>query len=166
MDLVYKGKSNQPWDGANRAYETCEVYSSGHVLIEQYDVINDGYLAEYASNPHNEGLFIKIKGTNDPNDTNKVPFGSSIRLNLYIQSSNKNFTQTFSGLMPTHPDEMGGDTATLFIGIDNNYLKGVFGYTNGDDGKIALDYQIGNDADIDVIYGGVWNGYISTEPFA
>ncbi|CBJ92424.1 hypothetical protein XNC1_4402 [Xenorhabdus nematophila ATCC 19061] len=44
MDLVYKGKSNQPWDGANRAYETCEVYSSGHVLIEQYDVINDGYL--------------------------------------------------------------------------------------------------------------------------
>ncbi|WP_092509667.1 hypothetical protein [Xenorhabdus mauleonii] len=163
MDLVYKGRPNRPWKDVTRTYDMCKVYdSSGNNLIEKYHVINDDTIS--TSNPENAGLFVKITGTNDPTDTSKVPFGTEIILNLYITSSTRSFIQPFTHRMPTNPDDAGGKTATLTIPIPHNLLNNNLGYTNGNEGLIFFDYQIGSDFDPDVAYGNCWQGNIDTYP--
>ncbi|MDC9612757.1 hypothetical protein PSI19_02435 [Xenorhabdus khoisanae] len=165
LTLIYKGNSeNKPWNDVDRIYDTCKVYSSGDTLIDEYDVVNDATIAE--SNPSNAGLFVRITGTNDPNDNSKVLFGSKVKLNLYINSSTRKITHTFTGTMPIHPDDTGGSTATLLISIDHNYLNNNMGYESGENGSIFFDYQVGDDTDIDVAYGGIWQGGIDTDPYA
>ncbi|CDG19822.1 conserved protein of unknown function [Xenorhabdus poinarii G6] len=165
LPLTYKGRPNKPWTDVYRTYEQCKVYSSGGALVnEDYDVINDATIAE--QNPENAGLFVKITGTNDPNDNSKVPFGANITLNMYINSSTRTVTKSYNQTMQTHPDDIGGKTATLKISIDHSDIKNNMGYEDGTNGHIFFDYQIGDDTDLNVTYGKVWKSEIDTDPYA
>ncbi|MDX7986154.1 hypothetical protein FE392_02220 [Xenorhabdus sp. 12] len=163
LTFTYKGRPNKPWTDVIRTYEACTVYnSSGRGPMDQYSIINDD--AILTATTDDPGLFVKVTGTNDPTDTSKVPFGTEIKLNLYITSSTRTFITSFTGRVPTNPDDEGGKTATLTISIPYNLLNNNLGYQDGNDGLIFFDYQIGNDLDPDVVYGNIWQGYIDTYP--
>ncbi|MDC9593268.1 hypothetical protein [Xenorhabdus sp. IM139775] len=161
MDITYRGRPNKPWQDVNRVYEPCQVYTSFDVLLEQDDHINNQKIANHSHNPDDAGLFVRITGTNDNSDATKAKLGSEIILNLYINSKNRTITQPFKHRIPYQPDEPGGKTATLTFNIPYNLLDNnwAFPYHGG---EIFFDYQIGDDNDRNVTYGGIWSGFIVT----
>ncbi|OTA20003.1 hypothetical protein Xbed_01934 [Xenorhabdus beddingii] len=158
-DVIYRGRKNQPWNDIDRTYEPCKVYSSFNVPIEQDGGINNQKVSNHEHNLGDAGLFVKITGTNDKTDNTKVKLGSEIILNLYINSSTRTITHSFKGNMPYQPDKSGGETAILTFGIPYDLLNNNLAFPYHD-GEIYFDYQIGNDNDIDVTYGGIWSGHI------
>ncbi|MEQ1975964.1 hypothetical protein [Xenorhabdus sp. SGI240] len=160
-DVIYRGKPNQPWSDIDRTYEPCQVYSSFDELINQGSSIIDKTISNHANNPDDAGLFVRITGTNDFSDGTKIKLGSKVILNLYINASNNTTKQVFNGDMPYQPDEIGGKTATLKFNIPYNLLNNNLAFPYHD-GEIFFDYQIGNDNDRDVTYGGIWSGHIVT----
>ncbi|MDE9429763.1 hypothetical protein [Xenorhabdus bovienii] len=166
LDILYKGNEyNEPWTDVDRIYESCKVYSSYGVfdnsLIEQYDLISNNTISKYLENPNHEGLFIQVIGTNDPNDTKKVPLGSQVTLNLYINSKTEIVTKSYTKEMSNFPDTQGGNTAILTFGISHEVLKYKEAYVDKP-AKVFFDYQIGSDSDHDATYGKIWPGYIDT----
>ncbi|MBD2785901.1 hypothetical protein ID858_13670 [Xenorhabdus sp. DI] len=161
VDVTYRGRPNKPWQDVNRVYEPCQVYTSFDVLLEQDEHINNQKISNHSHNPDDAGLFVRITGINDNSDAAKAKLGSEIILNLYINSKNRTITQAFKQRMPYQPDEPGGKTATLTFNIPYNLLDNnwAFPYHGG---EIFFDYQIGNDYDRDVTYGGIWSGFIVT----
>ncbi|PHM75261.1 hypothetical protein [Xenorhabdus kozodoii] len=160
-DVTYRGRPNKPWTDVDRIYESCKVYSSSDVLIEQDGGINNQVISNHINNPNDAGLFVRITGTNDNSDSTKVRFGSEVILTLYINSSNRTTKQPFKGIMPYQPDKIGGKTATLTFDIPFNLLNDNLAFPYHD-GEIFFDYQIGNDNDRGVTYGGIWSGHIVT----
>lgn len=160
-DVIYRGRPNQPWNDIDRTYEPCQVYSSLNELINQDSPIIDKTISNHANNPDDAGLFVTITGTNDNSDNTKVKLGSKVILTLYINASNKTTKKVFNGDMPYQPDEAGGKTATLRFNIPYDLLNNNLAFPYHD-GEIFFDYQVGNDNDRDVTYGGIWSGHIVT----
>ncbi|WP_340616150.1 hypothetical protein [Xenorhabdus entomophaga] len=160
-DVIYRGRPNKPWTDVDRIYESCKVYTSFNDVIEQDSGINNQKISNHAKNPDDAGLFVTITGTNDNSDNTKVKLGSKVTLNLYINSSNNTVTQSFNCIMPYHPDNEGGETAVLKFNIPYNLLNGNLAFPFHD-GEIYFDYQVGDDNDRDVTYGGIWSGHIVT----
>ncbi|MDC9597582.1 hypothetical protein [Xenorhabdus anantnagensis] len=162
--LTYKGRPNKPWTDVHRIYEPCVIYDSVDVssdnIIQQMDYINTDEISNYRKNPDNAGLFVQIVGSNNPNDNQKVSLGSTIYLNLYINSSSKIVTHTFCHDMPYVPDD-DDNTATLIFNIPHHFLINCLAYSDGG-GDIYFDYQIGKDGDNNVTYGNIWHGFINT----
>lgn len=161
VDITYRGKPNNPWTDVDRIYEPCKVYTSFNEVIEQDGGINNQKISNHVKNPDDAGLFVTITGTNDNSDNTKVKLGSKIILTLYINASNKTTKQVFNGDMPYQPDEAGGKTATLKFNIPYDLLNNNLAFPYHD-GEIFFDYQVGNDNDRDVTYGGIWSGHIVT----
>ncbi|PHM47456.1 hypothetical protein [Xenorhabdus miraniensis] len=160
-DVTYRGRPNKPWNDIDRIYEPCQVYSSFDELINQDGAINNKSISNYAHNPDDAGLFVRITGTNDNRDGTKVKLGSEVILTLYINSSTKTITHVFKGRMPYQPDNRGGKIATLKFNIPYNLLNNNLAFPYHD-GEIFFDYQIGYDDDSDVTYGEIWSGHIVT----
>ncbi|CAM3880643.1 hypothetical protein XETH111194_12330 [Xenorhabdus thuongxuanensis] len=161
VDITYRGRPNKPWKDIDRIYESCKVYSSFDVLIEQDGGINDQKISNHTNNPGDAGLFVTITGTNDNSDNTKVKLGSEIILTLYINSRNKTITYPFKNTMPYQPDNEDGKTAVLKFNIPYDLLNNNLAFPEHD-GEIFFDYQVGDDNDRDVTYGGIWSGHIVT----
>ncbi|CDG20817.1 hypothetical protein XPG1_1162 [Xenorhabdus poinarii G6] len=162
VDVTYRGRTNKPWTDVDRIYEPCKVYTSFNDVIEQDGGINNQKISNHAKNPDDAGLFVTITGTNDNSDNTKVKLGSKVTLNLYINSRNNTVTQPFNGIMPYHPDNKDGKTAVLKFNIPYKLLNGHFAFPFHD-GMIYFDYQVGDDNDRWVTYGGIWSGHIVTD---
>ncbi|CBJ81848.1 hypothetical protein XBJ2_1450003 [Xenorhabdus bovienii str. Jollieti] len=162
VDVTYRGRTNKPWTDVDRIYEPCKVYTSFNDVIEQDGDINNQKISNHAKNPDDAGLFVTITGTNDNSDNTKVKLGSKVTLNLYINSKNKTVTLPFNCIMPYHPDNKDGKTAVLRFNIRYKLLNGHFAFPFHD-GMIYFDYQVGDDNDRDVTYGGIWSGHIVTD---
>ncbi|MBD2786277.1 hypothetical protein ID858_06830 [Xenorhabdus sp. DI] len=166
MDLIYHGNPyNKPWTDVNRTYDTCIVYNSVGVsdenIVEQWSYVNSTEISNYRNNPpDNAGLFVQITGEKDAEDNGKVPLGSTIYLNLYINSSSRTVTHTFENTMPFIPDSS-DNTAKVIFNIPHHFLTNCLSYPNRG-GDIYFDYQIGKDSDKNVTYGNIWEGYIAT----
>ncbi|CDL79450.1 hypothetical protein [Xenorhabdus cabanillasii] len=160
-DVTYRGRPNSPWTDVDRIYEPCQVYSSFDEIIEQDGGINNKKISNHTQNPDDAGLFVRITGTNDNSDDTKVKLGSEVILTLYINSKTRTIKHVFKDSMPYQPDNAGGKTATLKFNIPYNLLNNnlAFPYHGG---EIFFDYQIGDDNDSDVTYGGIWSGHIVT----
>ncbi|MBD2796869.1 hypothetical protein ID856_10025 [Xenorhabdus sp. 18] len=165
-DLIYHGNPyNKPWTDVNRTYDTCIVYNSVGVsdenIVEQWSYVNSTEISNYRNNPpDNAGLFVQITGEKDAEDNGKVPLGSTIYLNLYINSSSRTVTHTFENTMPFIPDSS-DNTAKVIFNIPHHFLTNCLSYPNRG-GDIYFDYQIGKDSDKNVTYGNIWEGYIAT----
>ncbi len=164
LTLTYKGRPNKPWTDVQRIYEPCVVYDSVDVspdnILQQMDYINTDEISNYRNNPDNAGLFIQVTGSNNPNDKEKVPLGSKVYLNLYINSSSRTVTHTFNNKVPNIPDN-NGNTASCIFNIPHHFLINCLAYQTGG-GDIYFDYQVGSDEDNDVTYSKIWHGYINT----
>ncbi|WP_047678778.1 MULTISPECIES: hypothetical protein [Xenorhabdus] len=160
-DVTYRGGPNRPWTDIDRIYEPCQVYSSFDEIIEQDGDINNKKISNHTHNSDDAGLFVRITGTNDNKENTKVKFGSEIILTLYINSSTRTIKHVFKGSMPYQPDNAGEKTATLKFNIPYNLLNNNLAFPYRD-GEIFFDYQIGDDNDSDVTYGGIWSGHIVT----
>ncbi|MDX7987299.1 hypothetical protein FE392_08135 [Xenorhabdus sp. 12] len=160
-DVTYRGRPNKPWTDVDRGYEPCQVYSSFNKLIKQGEVIINDTISNHDHNSDDAGLFVRIIGTNDNNDVTKAKFGSEIILTLYINSNNKTITQTFKQQIPYQPDKPGGKTVVLTFNIPYDFLSVNYSFFTHD-AEIFFDYQIGDDKDRDVTYGGIWSGFIDT----
>ncbi|PHM63238.1 hypothetical protein [Xenorhabdus ishibashii] len=161
VSVTYRGRPNKPWKDIDRIYESCKVYSSFDVLIEQDGGINNQKISNHTNNQGDAGLFVTITGTNDNSDNTKVKLGSEIILTLYINSKNKTVTYPFKNTMPYQPDNEDGKTAVLKFNIPYDLLNNNLAFPEHD-GEIFFDYQVGDDNDRDVTYGGIWSGHIVT----
>ncbi|CDL87532.1 hypothetical protein [Xenorhabdus cabanillasii] len=162
LTLTYMREPNEPWSEVDRIYDSCVVYSSAGIssenIIEHYtDVYND--TISYP-NEDDAGLFVTIMGTNDPNDTSKVVFGSEVTLNLYINSRTGNFNWSCTKTMLSMSNR---NTATLIFPIPRELLENKPAYYDRD-GEIYFDYQVGTDLDPDVSYGKTWFAHINVLP--
>ncbi|MBD2816002.1 hypothetical protein ID850_14810 [Xenorhabdus sp. Flor] len=158
QNIVYPGGGyNQPISGIKRTHDHCIVYNSAGYNNDNNIIINSIHekdIAHRCSNPHHEGLFIKIIGTSDYRDKTKVPFGAEITLNLYVNDYPNTIYQSKSKLMPTKPDRYGDVTASLLFGVPLKYV----GHINS--GRIHVDFQVNYYGDIS--YGNVWQANIYT----
>ncbi len=160
-DVTYRGRPNKPWKDVDRIYEPCKVYSSFDKLIKQGEGINNNKISNHIHNSNDAGLFVRITGTNDNSDATKIKLGSKIILTLYINSNTQTINHVFNGNMPYQPDSVGGKTATLKFDIPYNLLNNNLAFPYHD-GEIFFDYQIGDDNERDMTYGGIWSGHIVT----
>ncbi|MBC8953524.1 hypothetical protein [Xenorhabdus sp. PB62.4] len=156
QNITYPGGGyNQPIDNLNRIYDSCIVYNSVGYNDDRNiisDSIHEKDVSHRCNNPHHEGLFVKIIGTNDYNDKTKVPFGAEITLNLYVSNYPNTVYQSKLKLMPTQPDH--GNTATLLFGIPFNYVGHI------ENGVIYLDYEVNYYGNIS--YGNIWQANVYT----
>ncbi|CDG95621.1 hypothetical protein XBP1_1450024 [Xenorhabdus bovienii str. puntauvense] len=165
LSIVFKGGvPNTPQPDINRIYDTCVVYNSAGIssdnIIQEMDYVDSTEISNYRNNPCNAGLFVQIMGTNDPKDNSKVPLGSEVFLNLYINSSTKTVHHPRKLRMPSLPDG-NNNSAKLIFNISHSYLIDCLAYPDRG-GDIYFDYHIGSDNDDDVTYGKVWQGRIDT----
>ncbi|MDX7986157.1 hypothetical protein FE392_02235 [Xenorhabdus sp. 12] len=95
LPLTYMGGTPyRPEDGVLRDYKRCIVYTSLGVnkglKIENNGKINHDNIIKCPDGA-GTGLFIQVLGTNDSNaEPDKVPIGTMVTLNSYINSGNKN----------------------------------------------------------------------------
>ncbi|MDE9483455.1 hypothetical protein [Xenorhabdus bovienii] len=169
LDVYYQGgANNQPPPVTERKYDLCTVYNSEGTddpknIIEDGNLVNCVSIHHYKHNEDNAGLFVEIKGTSDPYDVQtKPPFGSTVNLNLHVNADCKSVFHTFTQVMPSEPDQPGGNTATLTFGIPFHYLAHCPQFTDGVLGNIEFDYEVDNE-DVKT-YGKIWRGGISTQP--
>ncbi|MBI6547693.1 hypothetical protein [Xenorhabdus lircayensis] len=154
-------KDETPLDNV---YEKCKVYSSqgtndNDLVTEDY-VIACKDISNYKNNTGDAGLFVKITGTNDPNDATKVPLGSEVTLYLHIRSDRKKLDLPIKLNMPT---DAGNDGKTNFFiqGITQTYLVGISEVDTDNPGKIYFSYSIKN-TDDRMINSKAWKGKIDT----
>ncbi|AYA41765.1 hypothetical protein HZS38_15625 [Xenorhabdus nematophila] len=101
LELTYTGESYP----APTYYDKCVVYSSFGVddsnIIDDFDntdcvdiemnnIVTCRNMSNYSNNQDDAGLFVKITGTNDPNDKTKPSLGAKIRLHLQISARYRN----------------------------------------------------------------------------
>ncbi|MDX8000292.1 hypothetical protein FE394_14070 [Xenorhabdus sp. Reich] len=156
QSIIYPGGGyNQPIDNLKRIYDSCIVYNSAG-YDDNNNIINDSIIEQDVSyrcnNPHHEGLFVKIIGTNDYLDKTKVPFGAKVTLKLYTHNYQNTVYESKLKLMPTQPDD--GDTATLLFGIPFKYIGHI------ENGDIYFDYEVNYYGAIS--YGNIWHAYVHT----
>jgi hypothetical protein len=150
----------------NDAYEKCKVYSSYGVkeinLITESNIVNCRTISNYKNNHNQAGLFVKITGTNDYNDKNKVPLGSEVTIKLHINSKNKIVDKSFGP--KKMPLTVGSDSVTnhVIIGIPQMYLVGNDSFNNDDHGKIYFSYSVVINSE--KITSKKWKGKIDTVP--
>lgn len=156
QSIIYPGGGyNQPIDNLNRVYDSCIVYNSAG-YDDDRNIINGSIhekdVSHRCNNPHHEGLFVKIIGTNDYKNKIKVPFGAKVALNLYASNYPNTVYQTKLKSMPTQPDH--GNTATLLFRIPFNYVGHI------ENGDIYFDYEVNYYGDIS--YGNIWQANVYT----
>ncbi|MBD2785296.1 hypothetical protein ID858_06940 [Xenorhabdus sp. DI] len=151
---------------ADNVYEKCQVYSSFGTkerdLITESDIVNCKAISNYKNNTDHAGLFVKIIGTNDPNDKTKIPLDSEVTLSLHIKSKQKRLDKYFSPVkMPTTAGH-DGNTNYVIIGIPQIYLAGNDSFNEHDHGQIDFYYSVNVDGT--KMISQEWKGKIGTIP--
>ncbi|MDE9483457.1 hypothetical protein [Xenorhabdus bovienii] len=170
------GSSNTPSDNVTRTYNKIIAYSSfadyehdpllknsEKNLLWENVYINLGTIANYAHN-NQVDLYLKVIGTNDPNDeTKKYPYvGNDIYLNIYVNSKSKNFMHTYRHKLSDTPDEQGTALCTTVIKICHPELTGIAPYTDGKRPWIYFEYYTIDKGANEKTYNHYWKSMIDT----
>ncbi|MDC9590532.1 hypothetical protein PSI23_14860 [Xenorhabdus sp. XENO-10] len=153
---------------ADNVYEKCKVYASfgtgENDLITEGKVVNCKVISGYNKNPDQDGLFVKITGTNDPHDQTKVPLGNNVNVTLWlhIRAKQKKLDKSI-GSIPM-PDIAGSDgvTNSVIIGIPQTYLAGSDTFDEYHPAQIYFYYIVNIDGQH--IKSQTWKGKIDTVP--
>ncbi|MDE9519598.1 hypothetical protein KKJ17_18190 [Xenorhabdus bovienii] len=162
--LTYMGGAiYKPDPKVTRNYGRCIVYTSLGIhehYIPYGTEINYDSIKRYLDNKYqpNTGLFVQVLGGD--NLEGKVPLGSDVTLNIYVEAATGNFLKSLTQTMPEKVDISG--VSSLVFHIDYDTLVNIGLYDIGTPGRIYFDYNF--TIGIDAKYGQIWEGTIYTMP--
>ncbi|MBD2815598.1 hypothetical protein ID850_12630 [Xenorhabdus sp. Flor] len=168
LPLTYAGGvPYEPKDDINRLYQPCIVYSS--YGVEKNNAIVEHVEISYADirqypNSDGTGLYIQILGTDNPTvDKDKVPVGSSVTLNSYINSGNIN------GVTPYPPvvvEKQNNNEIYAVVKIPYKDIVNILPIDGDTQANIRFEYYIQDNSSDDnaFLYSQVWISTIGTIP--
>ncbi|MGJ0624477.1 hypothetical protein [Xenorhabdus bovienii] len=159
------GVPYEPYQNVPRNYERCIVHTSLGVapdnIIPNNNAVNYAAIMKYP-NGQGKGLYIEILGTKDPNQKYKVPINTSVTLNLYLNSVNKNYIKSYQGTVVIQNSGTDKNQVSAIIHVPFDDLVNVKEYDGGSAGNIYFDYVFSINGQKE--YGKVWEAVIETIP--